>query len=319
MICPRCGQVISDTETICPFCYQDIDRNIEFNDFRKDGFVEIRSKNEADTSESINYTPKYFNIAEFNIFVIAIVFILVVSLFTVFSLKFVQSTHVEYVPEYHVTTSPTEPETQETTVKNTVKKVTIKNLLGSWKIKGSEESETGAIPYYSFAKDGVAQENYGSITSTGTYKDLSEDNKNIVYILIDNGIKGTYYFDVTGNKDDGYTLTLRNIESGSEYQLVSATAKAKKLTPTEDLKLDKKLFGYWLSEDEEKSYRFGEDGIVFRVTGGTTTEGVWSVTDKNVITIQYMKDAVKSVTLDYILKDGKLYITETEYTKQNQD
>lgn len=90
MICPRCGNEISDTETICQFCHQEINRNLEFNDFRHDGFVQIRNKDDAKTTEPINYTPKYFNIAEFNIFVIAIVFILGVSVFTLFSLRFVQ-------------------------------------------------------------------------------------------------------------------------------------------------------------------------------------------------------------------------------------
>lgn len=316
MICPRCGEVISDSETLCPFCLQDIDLNVEFNDYRKDGFVQIQTKNEADTSEPINYTPKYFNIAEFNIFVIAIVFVLVVSVFTVFSLRFVQKTHVDYVKPYEVTTAPTEKPTEAPTTENTVKKVTIKNLLGSWTIKGSVDTPDTAIPYYTFTDSGVVQENYGSITSTGVYKDLSEDDDHSVYIMVDNGFSGTYRYNVTGNKHDGYTLTLEDINTKAAYTLVTAVAKSKKLTPEDNPKIDMKLVGYWLSADKDKDYRFHSDGSVSRRTGETVTEGIWSVTGKNVITIQYMKETLKSVTLDYIINGKELMITNTTYKKQ---
>ena len=317
MICPRCGQVISDTETICPFCYQEIDKNVKFNDYRKDGFVQVQTANDGNSAEPVNYTPKYFNIAEFNIFVIAVVYILFVSVFTVFSLRFVQNTTIEFVPEYvPATTASTSPKnTESTPPKNTVKKVTIKNLLGSWKIKGAKETPTTAIPYYSFSEDGVAQENYGSMTSAGTYKDLSEDGKNIVYIMIENGMRGSYYFDYSGNKKDGYELTLENVTNGAIYILEKATAKAKKLAPANDVKLDKKLYGYWLNSKVNKSYEFFKDGTVTRVTGGTTTEGIWEITDDKVITIQYIKEEVKSINLDYVLKKNKLTITSTTYTK----
>ena len=46
------------------------------------------------------------------------------------------------------------------------------------------------------------------------------------------------------------------------------------------------------------------------------TEGIWSVTGKNVITIQYMKETLKSVTLDYIINGKELMITNTTYKKQ---
>ena len=320
MICPRCGETIDDIETICPFCLQDIDKGAEFNDFRKDGFVQIQHKNEADTAEPINYRPKYLNIAELNIFVLAIVFVLVISLMTVFSLRFVQKSVVEYVPAYVIKTEvttetqPTQPETEKD-----VKNYSIKNLVGSWKIKGSEETEKTAIPYYSFTDDGVAQENYGSITATGEYKDLSERDKKVVYIDIDGSFTGTYSFKFTSDKKKGYTLILEDISSSRVYELVKAEAKAKKISPSSDFNVDKKLVGYWLNKKEAKSYEFNIDGTATRVTGGTTTDCTWTVSSKGVITIKYMKNVVKSLNLDYIIKDNHLYINNTKYVKTEKN
>lgn len=320
MICPRCGETIDDIETICPFCLQDIDKSAEFNDYRKDGFVQIQHKNEADTSEPINYMPKYFNIAEFNIFVFAVIFVLAVSVMTVFSLRFVQKSAVEYVPAYIVKTEvttetqPTQPETEKD-----VKKYTIKNMVGSWKIKGAEETKNTAIPYYSFTQDGIAQENYGSVTATGEYKDLSKGNKKIVYISIDNSFAGTFNFKFTSDNKGDYTLVLKDIGSARTYELVKAEAKAKKISPSSDFKTDKKLVGYWLNKDSDKSYEFNFDGTATRVTGGTSTDCTWTVSSEGVITIKYMKNEVKSINLDYIIKKNKLYINKTSYVKTEKD
>lgn len=322
MICPRCGETIDDIETICPFCLQDIDKNAEFNDYRKDGFVQIQQKNEADTSEPINYMPKYLNIAEFNIFVLAVIFVLTISVFTVFSLRFVQKTNVEVVPAYIVKTEvTTESETTEATeaTENEVKGYTIKSLIGSWKIKGSKETANTAIPYYSFADDGVAQENYGSITAAGTYKDVSTGDKKMVFIEIENSFKGTYYFKLTGDEKKGYTLTLEEITTSRTYELVKAEAKAKKISPSDDFKPDKKLIGYWYNEKEKKSYEFRMDGTATRITGGNTTDCVWTVSDENVITIKYMKDEIKSINLGYVIKKNKLLINNTTYEKTNKN
>lgn len=318
MICPRCGETIEDTETMCPFCMQDIDRNTEFNDFRQDGFVQIRLKNEADTSETINYRPKYLNIAELNVFVLAIVFVLFWSLFTIFSLRFVQKSHVEYVPAYKAKTEATteSKETQPTTEK-IVKGYSIKDIVGSWKIKGMKETKNTAIPYYSFTEDGIAQENYGSITATGDYKDLSEKDKKTVYISIDGSIKGTFNFEFTENQKKEYTLILEDISTNRFYELKQADAKAKKISPSKDFKTDEKLVGYWLNKKEKKSYKFNSDGTAVRDTGSVSTECTWTVSKKGVITIKYIKDQVKSLNLDYIIKDDTLAINKTVYQKQN--
>lgn len=322
MICPRCGETIDDIETICPFCLQDIDKNAEFNDYRKDGFVQIQQKNEADTSEPINYTPKYLNIAEFNVFVLAIVFVLTISVMTVFSLRFVQKSVVEDVPAYIIKTEVT-ADTEETEAtdasKKPVKSYSIKDIIGSWKVKGSEETKTTAIPYYSFAEDGVAQENYGSITVGGTYKDLSEGTKKIAYISVGEGLKGTFNFEFSGEKKTGYTLTLVEISTSRTIVFERAEAKAKRISPSADLNVDKKLVGYWLNKKLGKSYQFNSDGTATRVTGDTTTDCVWTVTGDNVITIKYMKDVVKSLNLDYIIKNNTLLINNTTYKKTEKE
>lgn len=323
MICPRCGETIEDIETICPYCLQDIDKNAEFNDYRKDGFVQIQQKNEGDTSEPINYAPKYLNIAEFNIFVLAVVFVLVISVMTVFSFRFLEKTSVEEVPvyEYKPIETPTENEPDETepATESEVKGYTVKDIIGSWKIKDSVETPSTAIPYYSFAEDGVAQENYGSITVAGKYKDLSDDDNKVVYISLDNSFTGTYNFVLTGKKKSNYTLTLTEISSGKTYVLVKAEAKAKKISSTEDFVTDPKLIGYWVNKKENKSYEFRPDGTAARVTGRTSTECVWSISKAKVITIKYMREEVISLNLDYILKKDKLYINNTVYVKTEKE
>lgn len=320
MICPRCGETIDDIETICPFCLQDIDKGAEFNDFRKDGFVQIQHKNEADTAEPINYMPKYFNIAEFNIFVFAVIFVLVVSVMTVFSLRFVQKSVVVNVPAYVVKKDvETEPAPTQPATEKDVKNYSIKNIIGSWKNKGAVETKNTAIPYYSFTSDGIAQENYGSITSTGEYKDLSKGKKKVVYIDINDNFAGTFEFKFTSGKKGAYTLILQDISSGRTYEFVKAEAKAKKISPSSDFKVDNKLVGYWLNKKLGKSYKFNTDGTAVRVSGNTTTECTWTVSSKGVITIKYMKGVVRSVNLDYIIKKDKLYINKTSYVKTEKE
>ena len=135
MICPRCGKEVPDNETICPFCFQLLNNNMEFNNFRKDGFIALKKKeNNGEKTESSNFAPKYFRLNELNIFVIAIVFVLSVGLLTVFGLKLLQTiTNADsLVPPLptteYVTTEPTTEEPTEATIKNTVKNVSIKKL-----------------------------------------------------------------------------------------------------------------------------------------------------------------------------------------------
>ncbi len=301
---------------------QEIDKNVEFNDFRKDGFVQVQLKEDAENAEPVNFSPKYLDIAQLNVFVLAIVFVLVIGVLTVFSFRYVQKTSIRYVPAYSIHTEAT-VETDETVppTEVPVKNYSIKDMLGSWKLVGNKETATTAIPYYSFAEDGVAQENYGSITAAGRYKDLSEGKKKLVYIFIDDSLTGTYNFSFTGKKKKDYKLTLVDISTSRTYEFERAEAKAKKLSPSDDFKIDKKLVGYWLNKDIEKSYEFRSDGTAARVTGNVTTECIWTVNEDKVITIKYIKDEVKSINLDYIIKKDTLLINNTEYkkTENNQE
>ncbi|MCH5299474.1 MAG: hypothetical protein J1E96_06915 [Ruminococcus sp.] len=313
MICPRCGKDISDSETICPFCYQGINRNIDFNDYRQDGFVQIQTKENADPSEPINYAPKYFNISQFNVFVVAIVFILGVAAFTVFSLNFVQNNEsrlepTENVTEYVVvpTEPPTTPEvTEPPTVKNTVKSFSIKNLYGSWKMADAVEQEGLAIPYFTFFSDGVAQENYGSIVYGGLFKDESNEKKHSVYIELEGNLDGLFEFELTGNSKDGYTLTLTK-NSGAQYKLVKVkNPKSYSLSTMKDYKIDKDLIGVWKSKDGDKDYRFNKNGTLVRNTGYTTMNTVWTIDDGGQITLKYMRDHIITLRLNYTMSNDK--------------
>ena len=55
MICPRCGKEVPDNETICPFCFQLVNNDMEFNNFRKDGFIALKKK-ENKTDETYKAT-----------------------------------------------------------------------------------------------------------------------------------------------------------------------------------------------------------------------------------------------------------------------
>lgn len=321
MICPRCGKEIPDTETLCPFCMQEINKDMEFNDFREDGFVQIRAKGDSEFADSDNYKPKYFDVSEYNIFVIAVIFVLAVSVFTVFSLRFVQKRGSAYVPKY-VSTAPatwdeaTEPAT--VFVKNTVKKQTIKNLYGSWRSEDTEENESTAIPYFSFRKDGYMQENYGTIIVKGSFKDISDKDEPGVYISIDSSLKGAYDFDVKGNEKDGYSLTLTNRATGDINKFVSTTAKMKRLGRISGYRTDKKLLGTWYTKDKKKAYKFVKNGRIKRVSDKTITYGVYTVDLRNKVIIKYMKDAITTVELEYKVygKGKKLKINDVVYYKK---
>lgn len=310
MICPRCGAEISDTETICPECLQEINRNMEFNDFREDGYVQIQKINEGDTSEPINYTPKYFNISEMRMLIIAIVFILFIAVFTVFAYRYIRKTTIVYVDPYEVTAdvtlSTTAPEpTTEPPTENTVKNVTVKSLYGSWRETTEAVPEGQAVAYYSFADGGYAQENFGSITSTGKYRDLSDGDVHEIYLSVNSGVKGTFEFDVFGNDRDGISLTLTNTSTGKVYTFIKTDAIAYNLKTIENFKVDKNLVGYWVTKDKKKSYELTSSGKLIRYTNGTTTNCVYTIDKKNIITLKYMKEVVKTLDLEYKVSSDK--------------
>ena len=102
-----------------------------------------------------------------------------------------------------------------------------------------------------------------------------------------------------------YTLT--KVDSA---KLVTLKPNAEK-----ELNLDKNLFGYWLTKDKKKSYKFTKDGLVERKTGNITTKGVWDIVKENNVTIQYMKDQLKAIDLEYLQKGNKLKINNIVYYK----
>lgn len=324
MICPRCGKEVSDTETICPFCYQEINRDVEFNDYKEDGFVQVKTKDGANYADSVSFSSKRFNISHLNIFVISIVFILGVAVFTLFSLKFVQSNDsiiepTEYVTEYVTETpAPTEAPTEPTTVKNTLKSYSVENIYGSWRMENTVEQEGVAIPYYTFYSDGVAQENYGSVVYGGLFRDESTDAKHSVFITIEGNLDGMFEFEVTGNSKDGYTLTLTS-RSGATYTLVQVKeAKSYSLSAIENYEINEDLIGLWASEDGDKDYQFNKDGTLVRNTGYTTMNAVWTIDNQDQITVKYMRNQVTTLQLRYKISADKkrIKINNVIYYKQ---
>lgn len=321
MLCPRCGKEIDDTETLCPHCMQEINRSVEFNDFRKDGFVQIQSKDGSDTDEPVGITPRYFKIAELNIFVIAVVYILLISVFTVFSLRFVQKTKITYVEPYKIqpttvaTPDETEPETE--TEKNDVKSYSVKDVYGSWCLEADKDKTDAPIQYYTFDKSGVLQENYGSIVSTGRFSDLSDDEDKRLYINLSSTFKGTYIFELTGNKKSGYVLSLYDERANSAYRFVKAKAKAWKVTPPKKPKLDKNLIGKWYTKDKVKAYILTSKGSFKRITGNMSTKGAWSVDSKGKLTVKYIREALIKRNVPYKTTDKKnvIIINGTTYYK----
>lgn len=322
MICPRCGKDIPDTETICPYCFENINDNLEFNNFRKDGFVTLKEKNsENSKKKSLKHnTPKYFNVTELNIFAIAVVFVLIVSAATVFGLKFLQYmagpeiVETIYVTEY----IPTKPiETTAPVIKNDVKSFSVKDLYGSWKNENDKESQDTAIPYYTFSEDGTATVYHGSMIYSGSFEDLTEGKKHRINIRVDSSdITGTYDYKITGNKNDGYTLELSSVSSKNVRKLVRTTAKTYNLNTITDFKIDKNLCGKWITKDGERTYIFRSNGRMTRVVENVTLDGVWTIDKDDTITVKYMKNNVETIELNYDIVKEQLVINDSVYYKQ---
>lgn len=325
MNCPRCGRDISDFEKLCPYCHEIINTTMEFNDYKKDGFIQLKKTSEEEEDQLI-LKPKedkvtYFKLSETNIFVVAIVFILIVAVITIFGLRALQMWNNElpqeiFIPAY---TSPVTEPTTEPVIKNTVEEVSIKNIYGSWKTKGSEETEGHAIAYLSFAEGGTAQYNYGSLKIEGDFKDFSTEKENIIYIEIDSVITGLYEFDVTGNKNDGYTLVLTNTESNRKIYYVSATAKSYKLDTIENFEKDSRIIGTWKTEDKTRSYVFTDDGRLERQIDNQTMTGVWTSHEKETLEVKYMESSVQTIYLKYSVFEENLIINNTIYYKEKAE
>lgn len=320
MICPRCGKEIEDSETLCPFCMQEINKNVEFNDFRKDGFVQIQTKEGAKHIEPESISPKYFKLAEFNIFVIAVVYILLVSVFTVFSLRFLQKTTFTYVEPYKIKPitddTPDEQETTEASLP-VVKDYSIKNIYGSWCFEKDKDNTASPIVYYTFESSGLLQENFGSIEVKGSFSDVSDSDSKKIYLNVDSDFRGVFNYVVAGDEKNGYVLELYQEDKNVQYKLVQAEAKIWNVKPPENPKIDKKLVGKWYTEDKKKAYIFTETGSFKRITGNTSTKGAWSVDSKNTLTVKYMRDVLSERDIPYATgnDENRIIVNGVEYIR----
>ncbi len=318
MICPRCSNEILENETICPFCHAEVSSDMEFNDFKEDGFVRIKNKN-----SSAIYTKtednKYMSVTR-NLIVVSVIFLLTIAAITIFSFKalqyFTNDTPADivvtpYVPQKNSSNN-------KETIKNTIKKVSIENLYGSWKSIDSSKQKKFAVPYFSFAKDGAAQYDYGSLTIHGYFEDFSSKNKNMIYLEIENQLCGLHIFDVTGNPKDGYHLTLKNINNGMTYYFETAEAKTYKLNAAEDYVTDKKIIGKWVSRDGERTYEFTNDGHFIRQIHDQVMKGVWTKSKKydDTLDLKYMERSIVNVHIGYAFFDDMLIINDMMYYKK---
>lgn len=325
MKCPRCKNEITVGDKLCPFCHEILDNLMEFNDYKKDGFLQLKKLSDGENDKLV-LKPKenkitYFKLSEMNVFVVSVIFILLVGVITIFGLKALQTwsndTPAEIiVPVY--TTPVTEAPT-EATIKNTVTDVSIKDFYGSWKLKSSEEKKGHAIPYYSFDKSGVAQYNYGSLAVVGKFKDFSDKKDNIVYIAVEDKLNGIFRFGVTGNKKDGYTLTLVNVENDMVYTYITAEAKSYKLDTIEDFQINKNLVGRWENDESDKNYVFTADGRFSRRMGTQKLDGVWSCLSDNLLEMKYMEYSVRTINLKYTVFEGNLVINNVVYYKVEEE
>lgn len=327
MFCPKCGKKISDEEKICPYCNEPLDSQDDTNEEDVNDYDFVLPEEAYDEDAKKNETIfKRFTFNEANILKFAIIFVLVIALLTIIGLRLFQVLPEEESDETEVTQytqstteqESTSEETKATETENAVKNLSIKYLYGSWRATDTAESDSSdsAIPYYSFWSDGKAQINYGSVTYTGKFTDKSKGDDNIVKLNISSSYTGTYYFEITGNKDDGYSLVLTDTSTHSSTYFTSATAKSYKLGTISDYKIDKKLLGKWVNSGKTKSYKFSSDGRMVRVSNNMTLNGVWTINDDGNIMVKYMRDTVKTTYLGYNIDGDELEINSTIYTKK---
>lgn len=319
MKCPRCLNEIPDNETICTFCSEKINTDMEINDYVEDGFIQLQTKSDdnLDKNKHTDINNRYIKTPQVNIFVISFVFLLVVAVATIFGFKalqhFTKDTPADEVYPVYQPTLHTEPVQAET--KNTVKNISIKNIYGSWKFKGIKEQNNYAIQYFSFAKDGAAQYDYGSCTVLGYFEDYSDKKDNRVYIELDGQLNGVFKFNVKGNEKDGYELILKNLQSGYNLKFESTTAKTYKLNTIKDYKIDKNIIGEWSNKDNTKSYTFTKDGRFSRCMGNQIRRGVWSQINEEMLTLRYMDSHIRTTNIQYSFFDDTLIINNVIYKK----
>ena len=321
MLCPRCNREIDEKETLCPYCRSDISVDVEYNDFEKDGFLHIKVKDTDEegfenTKEKIK-KEKYLNLSYLNVVIICFVFLLIVAVLTVFGARFMKYANNDTVADVSVPVYVPKDPTEETTVKikNEVEDVSIENIYGSWKVKGTKKGDKYAIPYYSFAENGVIQYDHGSFSVTGYFEDYSNEDRNIVYIELEERLNGLFYFNVEGNEKDGYELKLKNFQTGTVEYFETAKAKTYEVKPIDKFKIDKKIIGKWESKDGKKTYEFSEDGKFIRIMGDQMMSGVWTKSDKTTLQLKYMETVVASVYIKYNIYDDVLIINNVMYFK----
>ena len=192
------------------------------------------------------------------------------------------------------------------------------------KIEGTwlHELEDGRKYYYTFTGDdsGTLEIAFGATIYTGKY-DLEDGEINIT---ID---KGEAYAENFVGK---YGISISN-KNGIEYIALTDIANEETklykhqqpqpsdyITPSEDFAENKALTGTWKITYEEMGdmkLTFNSDGtMVLDMFGAEKNYGVYTVTD-TVVTISFYQKERYDYNEEYSIKDGKLNILGTTFTK----
>lgn len=318
MYCTKCGKEIPDESIVCPNCNATLNKDVKFNDFKEDGFVHLEipqgeKSTSSKTSEENENSPK---LANNHIFIIAIIFIAIIAIGTIFGLDFLREKsdqRVEYATEV---TQPSTDIKINSNVENTVKDLSFKDVQKIWRKSSDTPRENFYVPFFNFEENHLKIE-CGTIDSVAHVFDYSTEDENIIFISSNNYLTGYFYFNVSGNDKDGYTMILKNKVSKKSYvfnsveEQIVATAE-----PQDEFKSDERLIGKWTNSDS-MNYIFNEDGTYSRYTDGLYVEGEWSVQREGYIELTYVENTKKTKTVDYDFKNDYLIIVDNVYEKES--
>ncbi len=321
MICPKCGKTIPDNKTVCPYCQNDIVDNLEFNDYKSDGFVHLQPKeyaaNSTTKSKQKQKSKKQQNekkMSEANIFIVAIAFIALIALITIFGIKNLRN-NAEQSVIYTVNTAQTTSTEEVATTKNDVTDLDFSNLDGIW-MRVKDQNKSTYVPYFTFSDNSLSIE-CGTMKAKSTVIDMTTEEEHKIFISSNNVIAGYFYYDVTGNSNDGYTLSLTSVGSTSAIEFVKVNeTKLKEVEPPEKKVIDKNLVGMW-SHTDNMYYDFNSDGTFSRYNDGLYLNGIWTLADENTLKLTYTEKKETNKYLQYSIYDDKLIIAEDVYRKES--
>lgn len=317
MKCPVCNKEISEKEYVCPYCSASTDTSVDFNNYKEDGFVRLQQTNETNGTTYLkqkNDKPQYLKLSDVNIFFIALIFVLIIAIITIFGLRGLTNTANKNADMTNTAINSTEAPTTPAT-ENTVQEFGIENIYGVWKNDNDVAKDNCYIPFYTFSENSLIIE-YGAIDVTSTVIDFSTEKEHKIFISTNNFFCGTFTFNLVGNEADGYTLILTNEKTKKTQTLTKVdSAIVKEVVPPKEFTIDEKLIGKWYNVDN-MTYEFKENGTFSRYNDGQYLEGTWTISEENTIQVTFTESMETSRIIEYKIKNNTLIITNDVYTKE---